>query len=254
MILIITSCIAPPPQDNLALSEPKKRLQYTKESLKKILCSKVFDKIVICDNSSYTFGNSITEEALRNGIKLEVLSFMGDFDKVKDQGKGYGEGEIMEYVINNSVLLKDENVFCKITGRLYVDNIDKILKRISYNKNYFNILTLRFWKSIDTRFYIIKKSDYVKFLLHTYKYVNDKNNQWYEMKFRDSLKYAEFHQFPILPIIRGISGTHGKDDFKKDILYYFKVLLTKAHIHNTLFGAISAYIVLKITNGFHFKN
>lgn len=257
MLLIITSCISPPIQNNLKLFSSELRIEYTKYGLESTLAHKVFDKIIICDSSNYRFNEeyikSIEEEY---DTTIECLSFDGDSIKVQKLGKGYGEGEIMSYIFRHSKLLVDEQYFFKLTGRLYVENIVNIVESVSCNCNYFNILTLRFFKAVDTRFYAIKKDDYVKGLINAYKYVDDRKNKWYELCFRDFLKINKisFSSFPVLPVIRGVSGTHGVDAFNKDINYYYQVLLTKLGMHNTLYAAITSYFLLKITQYLNGKN
>lgn len=246
MLLVITSCINPPKQENLALTDPVARWKYTESSLNKIFQTGLFDKIVICDSSNFRFDKEIETLAKTYNVNLEILSFWGDSNQVSKQGKGYGEGEIMEYFINNSVLLKEEDSFFKITGRLYVENIYEIINEIKPGKNYFNITSLKFFKSIDTRFYKINKEDYIHYLLYAYHEVDDNNNLWYEVIFRNHLRKAPFSQFPILPVIRGVSGTHGKDDFNDDTLFKYKKFLTKIGLHNSMFGAVTSYIILKI--------
>ncbi len=41
--------------------------------------------------------------------------------------KGYGEGEIISYALNNSKYLKNSESFYKLTGGLTVENINDVL-------------------------------------------------------------------------------------------------------------------------------
>lgn len=250
MLLIITSCITPPQQNYLKLSDPDKRLEYTVIGLKKILYHNIFDKVVICDSSSFDFRGTEVESILKeNDVTFEFLCFHGDFSKVEEKGKGYGEGQIMQHVIENSRLLKSECYFFKITGRLYVENLNQIVNKIKCNENYFNIVTLKYLKALDSRFYRISVADYKRSLYDACDYVDDKKGKWYETVFRDRLKLHDikFSQFPVFPIIKGVSGTHGVDLFRKDINYYVHVFFTILNLHNSYISAIIMYVILKIS-------
>ncbi|MBU9020391.1 hypothetical protein KTG24_21680 [Bacteroides fragilis] len=250
MILLITSCVAPPMQPNLILSDPQIRCKETIKGLIFFIKSGTFDKIVLCDNSGFTFNNDeLTALATNYNVSLEILTFVGDSSKVKERGKGYGEGEIMKYILENSYLLKTEDFFFKITGKLFVVNIEDIVKRINKRKNYFNITTLKWFGAIDTRFYGVNKQVFIDVLLCEYLKVNDKEMMWYEICFRDALKKASisFNSFPIYPIIYGLSGTQGVEFMRDDINYKYHELLTKLGVHNSFFSSFSSYILLKIT-------
>ena len=95
MILLITSCVAPPMQPNLILSDPQIRCKETIKGLIFFIKSGTFDKIVLCDNSGFTFNNDeLTALATNYNVSLEILTFVGDSSKVKERGKGYGEGAV----------------------------------------------------------------------------------------------------------------------------------------------------------------
>ncbi len=249
MILVITSCIAPPAQKNLSLQDSNLRYKYTQEGLENILKCKIFDTIIICDSSNFDFSTSTIEEMLKNNkVKYEFLKFYGNFDKIQEKGKGYGEGEIMQFLFNNSKLLYLEPFFYKITGRLYIENLTEIVSKIENTKNYLDIVALKFLQALDSRFYRFSVEDFKKSLIKASDYVDDDKGLWYEVVFRDLLRAnkIKFDQFPVYPIIRGVSGTHGRDTFEKDIVYLCHVLTTKLHIHNSIFSAVILYIVVKV--------
>ena len=55
--------------------------------------------------------------------EFEWISFQGNTTKTQEKGKGYGEGEIIEYAINHSQLLAKSKMLMKLTGRFYVKNM-----------------------------------------------------------------------------------------------------------------------------------
>ena len=185
-ILLITGCISPDKEAIfLKIRDSNLRLQQYIETIKWALEKTNFDIIIFCDNSdfNYDFKNIVTNSKKT----FEYLSFKGDFNKSNKYGKGYGEGEIIKYAIDNSKYLKENTCFYKLTGRLTVKNINSILKKSQNNKNYF--LNFLFSKnSIDTRFYKINKDDYMNYFYNAYEKVRDKDNYSLENVFFDIFK------------------------------------------------------------------
>ena len=84
--------------------------------------------LVFCENTNHYFDYSILQKKARTGGKiLEVLSFSGDYFSIQQKGKGYGEGEIIQYALSHSVFLKTCHSFYKLTGRIVVKNMDQII-------------------------------------------------------------------------------------------------------------------------------
>lgn len=211
MILVMTASIKPAQISQLCLTDVETRLkQYCSALRFYIKCNK-FDKIVFCDNSNYSYEYKIELQlAEYKKVQLEILKINSDYECVEKFGKGYGEGEILEYVILNSRLLKTEDYFYKITGRLIVRNIARLIKKNNetalFNRN------LYAYKSLDTRFWGIKKEEYIHCLLESYKKVNDDKGKYLEMVFKRDLEKAsvKYKSFCAFPLIEGYSGTVGK--------------------------------------------
>ncbi|MFA9186501.1 hypothetical protein [Flavobacterium magnesitis] len=193
------------------------RLKQYVDSVLFYLQSKKIDKIIICDNSLFDYSEIkvINDQALLNGKKIEFLNFEGDIKKIQEFGKGYGEGEIVQYVFKNSKLIReDEDCFLKVTGRLKLSNVDSILNYFKPKCNYFQPAILNpFTKSfkVDTRFYQLSKETFISFFMDSYKLVNDKDSFFLEhVYFRklkeEKVKYKPFNQ---LPFFVGISGSTG---------------------------------------------
>jgi hypothetical protein len=180
--------------------------------------------IVVCDNSNFNYCNYNLEYLAKLFNKnIEILSFNGNSTLIKELGKGYGEGEIIEFVFKNSILFSHCISFFKVTGRILVENIDKIISEISYNLNYFNFIRHRLiiiQNKIDTRFYYCTKIYYLNHLIDRYKYVNDSNSFFLEHSYfiiKNRFK-TDFYEFPIVIKFSGYSGSHGnsyKDGFLK---------------------------------------
>lgn len=225
--LIITSCVTPSAPFT-KLSDSKLREEYHIDALRKWITSSTIQDIIICDNSGYAFPEELKTFAIAFDKKLEILSFNGDNSMIESKGKGYGEGEIMKYVIKHSKLLPLHTNFFKITGKLFVENFNTIAKNIKADY-YFDVSK----KIIDTRFYYCSLKLYSALLLNAYKDVDDYNGYYLENTFYDRLSTLKPTTFYPTSIITGFSGTQAinsvndKGSLKrmlKDLLAYFGIL------------------------------
>lgn len=148
--LIITGCIALTQNvPNVRISNVNERFHEYKESIQWALCNSPFRNAIFCDNSGYDLAllEDFKVVAFRQQKEFEILSFQGNKEEVAIHGKGYGEGGIIKYVLEHSVLLYKSDCFYKRTGRLKISNIDvkRTPKEIYFNLNY------PYWNMFDTR-------------------------------------------------------------------------------------------------------
>lgn len=218
MVLLITASILPQEKRFLKLRDPKKRLQQYLDSLKFYITQTKFSKIVLCDNSNYDFPSSnISALAKKYKKKVEILQFAGNTAKIAENGKGYGEGEIIEYALLHSKLLRNAEFFIKITGRLKVLNIDEIAKKMNVEKIYINKEIRNFQKNreqskkMSTVLYGIPKKTYLSMFRDAYMDVCDKRGIYLEHIFYNRImeKKITIYNMPRFPIIKGISGSLG---------------------------------------------
>lgn len=212
IVLLLTATIRPQEKRYTALQNQWLRLQQYMESLKYYIVDTNIKNIVFCDNSGVDFNKEeLVLLADKYGKELEIIQFIGNRDMIAQYGKGYGEGEIVEYAIHNSRLLKREDYFIKVTGRLKIKNIDVIASKLDINKVYFN-KTVNTEEMIDTIIYCIPKITYIKWFMDEYKQVNDKAGRCIERIYKEIVykKEIKFDNLPRYPFIEGISGTTGK--------------------------------------------
>ena len=235
MIIIITGTISP--NDNirdLNLRNVEERLGQYKNALEKTIDLLPGGKIVFCDNSGYDMSQLqyLYEAANKNNVCLELVSFQGDTKNVALHGKGYGEGEIVKYVLANSKLATNENYMVKITGRLVVDNIAEIVGRIKTDMAYFNIPNIHRRDIYDTRLYAMPISVFKQYFLEKYKEVEDDKGYILECVYRDIILSNRLpsRNFPLYPRIVGQSGSGGiKYEYTewkskiRDLLSFFNV-------------------------------
>lgn len=218
MVLLITSAIS------VAANFTKLKCSTTRaELIKESILSwhKTFPnlKIVICDGSGYNFYNSEVFENILNNKQLEFLSFKNNSNQVKKLGKGFGEGEIIEYALSNSTFLKASDYFAKITGKLFVKNAEYFLNNppktiyCHFNFNYSKIFFPRNCSTVDTRFYVVSKQFYIIELQKLYRKVNETKGLFLEHVFYTKLNLLISNGYVInywcVFYISGISGSMG---------------------------------------------
>lgn len=210
-LLVITSCINVNNKvPYVALKNKQERISGYRDTIQWALHTELFDKIIFCDNSGY-LGNDfsdLVDLSKDMGKELELLFFKGDDTGVIECGKGYGEGEIMKYVMEHSVLMKNISYFCKITGRVIVKNCEQVL-RLNKDGNYFEKLRGRY--AVDTRFYRMNKSQFETFFKDSYVNVDDKSGRYLEYVYYDvitknKIRYKCFYEKPFFDGICGSTG------------------------------------------------
>ena len=193
------------------LTDVKARLELTLNSVQQWRETPGVSHVIVCDGSGFDLGPHISNMFSNQAdVGCEVISFTNDVAGVKAKGKGYGEGEIVNYALQQSQVLKGASHFAKCTGKLWVENFASCL-------NGFNGLAAFDFRGnfkpvqIDTRFYIVNKEFFVANMAALHHFVDDGNGFYLEHAFRDGLKsraLSDYVMFPT-PRIRGISGSMG---------------------------------------------
>ena len=237
MIVLVTGTIVPSlEQRDLTLVNVQERENQYRAALRVLLRSEKIKRVVFCDNSQFDF-NWQEEQSIADALdkELELITFMGNTEAIVRQGKGYGEGQIIEYALKNSVLLNKNDIgFFKLTGRLVISNIDKIAMQMDERINYFNPMYINPMKHMtDTRFYYVLKRDYISNLLHVYNQVDDNDkNTYLESIFHRYLNntYLSYKNMPIYPAFEGQSGTSGHQYQLSKTRYMIKNTLSKYNL------------------------
>jgi hypothetical protein len=192
-------------------------LQMTNEAMRYITAkASVFfwaalgiEKIVIADATGGCLLDS--EETLllkQMGVDVEQISYCQNEDLIKQKGKGYGEGMLIKFALENSTFLRSENNFFKCTGKVYCRNFEKVLQMIKEN-NLQNI----FWRHLDE---------------------GDSLQQWADMRFFYTTK--KFCEENLIPAY--LDG----DDHKAAVEYFcFNVLNEKLRTAKALRPLLSGF-------------
>lgn len=207
--LIITGTIEPPAGVfKLSLSDKNVRRKQYIDSIKYYIQKTKIEKIIFCDNSDALEEIELKMLALKYNKEFEWISFKGDNSSVVKQGKGFGEGEIIKYIFENSMIIKKCRMFVKVTGRLIVKNIDTV---INFTTNDFFYCDFQ-QNIVYTHFYVMPIDMYKLYFMNAYNYVNDRDGHFlehcfYNVRINNSIQTK---QFIIYPNITGISGSTGE--------------------------------------------
>jgi len=215
--LLLTSCVTASAKMTQVIDQTL-RIELTIKSIEKWLTIAGDLKIVICDGSNYNFTPLMRRTF--TGKAIECLNFNNNSKGVALYGKGYGEGEIINYALEHSMFLNNAEYFAKCTSKLWVDNFLECLQYwnntflsdcdFSYLKNR-QLIKL---KSIDTAFYLVNKLYYKDNFSSAYLNVREEERHWLEHCFRDIIIQKKLKKFmlPVAPIVRGVSGTRGSEN------------------------------------------
>jgi len=160
------------------------------------------DVIVYCDNSRISMDyDPLVRFAEQHNKTLEILSFDGNRE-AQIYGKGYGEGRILEHVLNHSKWIQGRTIIYKITGRLFVENFQEIRAVHAQDENVY--------AERDTRFFKTEASFFKDVLVDKYKEVNDPQVMYLEHvydKYLAPVMNSKVKRFSIEPKIVGRSAT-----------------------------------------------
>lgn len=222
--ILITGCIKPDPNMVfLTLKDPNIRREQYIDSLLFYLKDSIANKIVFCDNSCSEIDKAVINYSHTLGKQFEWISFKGNTELSTKYGKGYGEGEIVQYALENSLLLKESDSFVKVTGRFRVININHMMRFLSSNKIYFDFQE----DFVDTRCYVANIQKFSNNLINQYTRVDDGKGYYLEHAYYDVVKdnRKDIKQFPMVINIQGQSGsTGGINTAYSEKGYYYRSL------------------------------
>ncbi len=131
LVLLLTGAITPNSFDTLKLANPEERKKQYIEAIGFYI--KYTDySIVFAENSGESLKDLFSECLNR----IEFLTYTSQLI-IPDRGKGYKELEIIDYAMRHSHFIAKADAVVKITGRLQVLNINKLIanfqKCLSHN-------------------------------------------------------------------------------------------------------------------------
>lgn len=207
--ILLTSAIRPVAGFTV-LQDSAARLDATIQSIHKWI-ELGARKIVICDGSGFLLDDYV-RSAIQDHpeVTVECLAFQNDARLVSLKGKGFGEGQIVSYALEKSVLIKESDRFAKCTSKIWVENFSQIPTAVSAD---FLADVAGFWKPVrlDTRFYVTSIDFYRRWLIDAHEEVDDGKGYFLEHAFLDRVIRSGVKGWIAVPSFRavGLSGTAG---------------------------------------------
>lgn len=165
----MTATVTPPRGETiLTRTDPLLRLNDYIEAFNYYLNDKItsIDGIIFVDNSNHALEKIRLHAQNYKGAKqLEILSFYG-LDYPIEYNRGYGELRLIEHAFEHSKLMQsmlETDRFWKVTGRLKVITLDKIIKLAP---QYFELFAdFRYRRNqVDTRLIAFNVAGYKKYI------------------------------------------------------------------------------------------
>lgn len=229
--VLLTACVCPNGMSYTVLQDSNVRAKQYKKALDYYIKDTEIP-IVFCENTNYDFSSDYLQY-IQSG-RLEYITFDGNnYDKLR--GKGYGEAKIMEYAVENSAIIRNSKYVIKITGRLIITDIKRIVSSplLCLNNLFRSNIKERF---ISTYIFIARPMLLRKFV-NKYKELiwedsptNDLiEHHWYRALTQDpELNGTTYLPFFSIPEVVGISGTTGErysmsDRLIGNMIYSYKL-------------------------------
>lgn len=242
-VLLLTGSLRPSTTPFLTLTDPNIRINHYISAIKYYIYTSNFNRIVFADNtdSAREICFLITE-AFNFQKKLEIISFAGNKSRVENQGKGFGECEIIEYALNKSKLISSDDLVVKITGRYEILNINKIFEKI--NTNYPSFIRVPGNNMIDAVVFSFLPTTWNAYFKSAIEMIDDNNGYYFEHVLYDLVKRNQMNisRLPYFPLFSQLSGTSGKLVDRKLSIYSYLIVLEvisvsswQAHMYTSVF-------------------
>lgn len=229
--LFISSVVKTATNFHNNLTDSNVRLNETKQALDSIIQKGYFKEIVIVDGSDHDI---LTVQEIQNykqqGVIIEQLRFQQDSNLVDQFGKGNGEMQITNYMVDNSQLVNKANGFHKLTARYFFDNFDEVIAAIDGYDNVFYFYHppfVRKYKSFIATIFYKTSLDFYKSHIYNSMHLHSKTTAG----LLESIFFKKLINLPktairsVYPKYSGTSGTTGKQMINR--LYNFRNLCSK---------------------------
>ena len=207
-LVLITTALHPP--DGifcLAMTDIAKR-RITSKGAVFFWSALGIKKIVVADATGQVLLDSSEVRMLNQiGVEIEQVYYVQNHDLVIERGKGYGEGALIKFALENSRLLEEEVSFFKCTGKVYCRNFMDIFEFIDKNhiKNIFWRYVLE--EAMDTRFFYVSKEFCRDVLLPVYENINDREHVTAEVSIFKMATETLVKGTLTRPLLSGFSGS-----------------------------------------------
>lgn len=220
---LLTATIKPNPMALAELNDEYERMQHYINVLTWMIKAKTsITKLIFCENSGYDLSSfeklSVKYSKMRKNIEIYNVPMP---QITKFPGKGWGEGIILKWALNNVKSFDRYTSFVKISGRYRIINLNRV--NIIIRKSLRRHPELKFICSgysiskrpfASTEFFWSDRNFYSDYMIDLYERVNDPEGTYLEHVFGERLlQLSNRFLIGILPfplIIDGFSGWNSK--------------------------------------------
>ncbi len=216
--VLITTATAPPAgMPYLKMTNVATRLLTAKAAIF-FWAAQGVNSIVVADSTGQTLLREDELQMLKQmNVEVEQISYFQNDDLVKDRGKGYAEGLLIQFAMENSAFLKRTSHFFKCTGKVYCRNFQEVSRLIELN----HIQSI-FWRYLgsgdmlmpgaDMRFFYTSNAFCKEFLIPAYMGADDKKEA-VETIFFNAFQNQLPQASAMRPLISGFAGGTGEQYF-----------------------------------------
>lgn len=193
---------------NVKLTDVQMRLMQYESAIEFYLRETKLKKVIFVENSGYRFDvDKFNTIAKKYGKEFEFIPIKTDYNKTVELGKSYGEGDCIEQGVIKSRLLELEESFYKVTGRVIIRNIDRLLDQDDYSRCVFRNDLNRCY----TVFFKMNKKMFLENFIGCKNLCNENMDIDIEMVFHRIIKNKKLlvRGFKEYPKYDGIIGTLG---------------------------------------------
>lgn len=172
--------------------------------------------IVFVDNSGYPLDalREVVDRHAATGKRVELHSFRTTGYSTT-RGRSFGELDIMRTALERSALLRNATHFAKVTGRVFVPNIDAIMSRLASDVDVVGRLSHNLtW--LETVCVVFRRELFVDRLLpFALDHVDDQSGHHIERVLASACLHSiadgcRWYPFPAEPRIEGVRGVDGR--------------------------------------------
>ena len=177
------------------------------------------EKIVIADA---TDGTLLSLDDIGNltrmGVEIEQIAYQQDNSLVTLKGKGFAEGQLIKFALDNSELMRGEDNFFKCTGKFYCRNFE-VINQLIKQENLQNIFWQFFsenltpYRWVDLRFFYASKKFCSEHLIPAYLMGDDSKNTASEFFCFNRISEELTAAKTIRPLMSGFGGFNNQLSF-----------------------------------------
>lgn len=221
-VLLMTATITPPNNcPDLKRTDPEIRMHDYFEALKFYvqIPPHFNDRIIFAENSNtdLTALKKIENFNIHNK-QIEFISFKDGNSFPPEYGKGYGEMLLMDYALNESQLIKQNDRIWKATGRLVLKNFSKLIHKSPddydlYCDIHHDFPMFKLTHFFDPRFYSFNLEGYTRWFRPYISQLKGAHIEdfFYKILIEDLSHKKLAPRFKDVPLISGFVGSSNKN-------------------------------------------